>query len=128
MVARKNLKSNALISVYDKSSLKQLCSALTKFKIGIISTGETAKKIKSLGFKCQDVSRLTGFREILDGRVKTLHPKIHASILFKRNNINHKKTFILRSRQFCASSLLVRSTKHKLSKLRSRIFFCFVTS
>ncbi len=94
MVARKNLKSNALISVYDKSSLKQLCSALTKFKIGIISTGETAKKIKSLGFKCQDVSNLTGFREILDGRVKTLHPKIHASILFKRNNINHKKTFM----------------------------------
>ena len=45
MVAVKNLKSNALISVYDKSSLKQLCSALTKFKIGIISTGETAKKL-----------------------------------------------------------------------------------
>ncbi|MFL2520299.1 MAG: bifunctional phosphoribosylaminoimidazolecarboxamide formyltransferase/IMP cyclohydrolase [Alphaproteobacteria bacterium] len=93
MVTRKNLKSNALISVYDKSSLKQLCATLDRHNIGIISTGGTAKKIKELGFKCTQLSSLTHFKEILDGRVKSLHPKIHASILFKRNNINHEKTF-----------------------------------
>jgi len=93
MVSRKNLNSNALISVYDKSFLKRICAALTKYNIGIISTGATANKIISLGFKCKEVSELTKFEEILDGRVKTLHPKIHASILFKRNDINHKKSF-----------------------------------
>ncbi len=93
MVTRKNLESNALISVYDKSSLKKLCSAFSKFNIGIISTGATSKKIKSLGFKCREVSNLTKFKEILDGRVKTLNPKIHASILFKRGDTNHERTF-----------------------------------
>ena len=93
MVFRKNLKSNALISVYDKSYLKKLCTSLTKHNIGIISTGATAKKIRSLGFQCKEISNLTKFEEILDGRVKTLNPKIHASILFKRNSINHIETF-----------------------------------
>ena len=93
MVFRKNLKSNALISVYDKSNLKKLCTSLTKHNIGIISTGATAKKIRALGFQCKEISHLTKFKEILDGRVKTLNPKIHASILFKRNSINHIETF-----------------------------------
>ena len=93
MVIRKNLKSNALISVYDKSNLKKLCLTLTKYNIGLISTGATAKKIISLGFKCKEISNLTKFKEILDGRVKTLNPKIHASILFNRNNSDHKKIF-----------------------------------
>ncbi len=93
MVARKNLNSNALISVYDKSDLKKICLTLSKYKIGIISTGATANKINSLGFKCTEVSDLTNFKEILDGRVKTLHPKIHASILYKRNNSDHKNNF-----------------------------------
>ena len=93
MVIRKNLKSNALISVYDKSNLKKLCLTLTKYNIGLISTGATAKKIISLGFKCEEISNLTKFKEILDGRVKTLNPKIHASILFNRNNSDHKKIF-----------------------------------
>ena len=93
MVNRKNLESNALISVYDKSSLKKLCLVFSKFNIGIISTGATSKKIKSLGFKCREVSNLTKFKEILDGRVKTLNPKIHASILFKRGDANHERAF-----------------------------------
>tara|TARA_B100001093_G_scaffold516910_1_gene596919 strand:+ start:115 stop:1614 length:1500 start_codon:yes stop_codon:yes gene_type:complete len=87
------MKKNALISVYDKSSLKKICNVLKKFNIGIISTGATAKKIISLGYKCEEVSNLTKFREILDGRVKTLNPKLHASILYKRNNTEHEKTF-----------------------------------
>ena len=87
------MKRNALISAYDKSSLKKICGALNKFNIGIISTGATAKKINSLGYKCKEISNLTKFKEILDGRVKTLNPKIHASILYKRNNPEHEKTF-----------------------------------
>ena len=93
MVSRKSLNSNALISVYDKTSLKEICSTLTKFNIGIISTGATSKKIKSLGFSCKEISNLTKFKDILEGRVKTLDPKIHSSILFKRNDITHEKAF-----------------------------------
>ncbi len=93
MVTRKNLRSSALVSVYDKSYLKKICSTLKKYNIDIISTGTTAKKITSLGFECEEVSNFTKFKEILNGRVKTLHPKIHASILFKRNNTDHKKSF-----------------------------------
>ena len=66
---------------------------LDKYNIGIISTGATAKKIISLGFPCKEISNLTKFKEILDGRVKTLNPKIHASILYKRKNLEHEKTF-----------------------------------
>ncbi len=87
------MKRNALISVYDKSSLGKICNILNKFNIEIISTGATARKIISLGYKCKEISNLTKFKEILDGRVKTLNPKIHASILYKRNNIQHEKTF-----------------------------------
>ena len=93
MVTRKNMKKNALISVYDKSSIKKICNVLNKFNIGIISTGATAKKIVSLGYKCKEISKLTKFKEILNGRVKTLNPKLHASILYKRNSTEHKKTF-----------------------------------
>jgi len=87
------MKRNAIISVYDKSQLKKICNVFDKFNIGIISTGATAKKIISLGYKCKEISNLTKFKEILDGRVKTLNPKLHASILYKRNNPEHEKTF-----------------------------------
>ncbi len=93
MVNRKNMKRNALISVYDKSSLKKICDILNKFNIEIISTGATAKKIISLGYNCKELSNLTKFKEILDGRIKTLNHKLHASILYKRNNPEHEKTF-----------------------------------
>ena len=87
------MKSNALISVYDKSSINKICYVLNKFNIGMISTGATAKKIISLGYKCKEISDLTKFKEILDGRVKTLNPKLHASILYKRKNPEHEKVF-----------------------------------
>jgi len=80
----------ALISVSDKSNLKKLLKILTKFKINLISSGGTYKEIKKLKFKCTEISKHTGFPEILGGRVKTLHPKIHAGILSKRNNKSHK--------------------------------------
>lgn len=93
MVSRKNLKRNALISVYDKSDLNKICKALNNHNIEIISTGSTAKKIRQIGFKCKNISSLTKFKEILNGRVKTLHHKIHASILFNRNDESQEKTF-----------------------------------
>ena len=79
----------ALISLSDKSNLKPLLQVLQKNKVKLISSGGTFKIIKKLKFKCVEVSEFTGFNEILDGRVKTLHPKIHAGILNKRKNKSH---------------------------------------
>jgi phosphoribosylaminoimidazolecarboxamide formyltransferase/IMP cyclohydrolase len=81
----------ALISVSDKKNLKDLLKVLSKHKIKLISSGGTYKEIKKLKFKCLEVSEYTGAPEILGGRVKTLHPKIHAGILSKRNNKSHNK-------------------------------------
>ena len=82
---------SALISVSDKSNLKPLLQILKKNNIKLISSGGTFRTIRKLNFKCLEVSDFTGFREILDGRVKTLHPKIHAGILNKRTNKLHLK-------------------------------------
>ncbi len=86
----KKIKS-ALISVSDKSNLKPLLQTLNCYKIKLISSGGTFKAIRRLGYQCIEVSEYTGFNEILDGRIKTLHPKIHAGILSKRNNKSHLK-------------------------------------
>ena len=81
----------ALISVSDKGNLKPLLNSLKKNNIKIISSGGTYKEIKKLKFKCLEVSEFTNSPEILEGIVKTLHPKIHAGILNKRNNKIHIK-------------------------------------
>ena len=81
----------ALISLSDKRKLKPLLNVLKKNKIKIISTGGTFKEIKKLKFNCIEVSKFTNSPEILEGRVKTLHPKIHAGILNKRDNKLHLK-------------------------------------
>ena len=88
-----NLKKirRALISVSDKSNLKLILPILKKYKVEIISSGGTYKKIKSMNYSCIDIKEYTGFPEILEGRVKTLHPKIHAGILNIRKNLKHKK-------------------------------------
>ena len=94
MGIKKNLMKkirSALISVSDKSDLLPLLRELKKNKIKLISSGGTFKKIKKLKFECSEVSDFTGFNEILDGRVKTLHPKIHAGILNIRENKKHSK-------------------------------------
>ncbi len=86
-----NLKvKNALISVSNKENLSSLLKILKKFNINIISSGGTYGFIKKLGYKCTELSKYTGFKEMLDGRVKTLHPKIHAGILHDRQNKKHK--------------------------------------
>mgnify|MGYP001300824580 CR=1 FL=1 len=81
----------ALISVHNKKNLKLLLKNLSKHKIKIISSGGTFKEIKKLGYKCIEVSKYTGSKEILDGRVKTLHPKIHAGILSIRKKKSHTR-------------------------------------
>ena len=81
---------NAVISLSDKSNLKQILQTLKKHNINIISSGGTYKAIKKLGYNCTEVSQFTNFEEILDGRVKTLHPKLYAGILSKRDNRKHK--------------------------------------
>ena len=81
---RKKIRQ-ALISLSDKSKLKSILKILKKYNIKIISSGGTSKKIKKLGYNCKEISKFTGSSEILDGRVKTLHPKIYAGILAKRD-------------------------------------------
>lgn len=94
MVARKDLdKKFALISVYDKKHLRYLCLSLIRNDYYLISTGSTGEKIRSMGFKCIDISKITKFKEMLDGRIKTLNPLIYASLLYKRNIATHKKQF-----------------------------------
>jgi len=79
----------ALISVSDKAGLEELVKVLNEFKVEILSTGGTAKLIAGLGIPVKSVSDHTGFPEMLDGRVKTLHPKIHGGILAMRDKKEH---------------------------------------
>ena len=82
---------NALISLSDKSDIEKVLKILSKYHIKIISSGGTFKEIKKLGYNCTEISKYTKFEEMLDGRVKTLHPKIHAGILSKRLDGKHKR-------------------------------------
>ncbi len=81
---------NALISIFDKSDLEKILRYLEKYKINLISSGGTYRKIKKLGYNCIEIEKYTKFKEMLDGRVKTLHPKIHAGILSIRSNRKHQ--------------------------------------
>src|SRR5947207_9294483 len=80
----------ALLSVSDKTGLAEFATALHKeFKVELISTGGTAKFLRDLGVPVTDVSAITGFPEMMDGRVKTLHPMIHGGLLALRDNPDH---------------------------------------
>ena len=85
------MKKLALISVSDKSNLTKLSKGLADNDYEIIATGNTAIKIREAGIKVTDISDITGFPELFDGRVKTLHPKIIGGILFRRENDSDKK-------------------------------------
>ena len=95
MVLRKNLKKYALISVFEKKNLSYLCSNLNKFNYSFVSSGSTGNKIRELGFKCKDVSKITNFKEMFGGRVKTLNSLIYSSLLYIRDDKIHKKQFEL---------------------------------
>ena len=81
----------ALISVSDKTGVIELAKGLADLGVKILSTGGTAKSIRDNGVDVTDVSEHTGFPEIMDGRVKTLHPKIHGGLLAVRDNKSHMK-------------------------------------
>jgi phosphoribosylaminoimidazolecarboxamide formyltransferase/IMP cyclohydrolase len=85
----KKVIRRALVSVYDKDRLIEVGNALQGAGIEIVSTGSTAKTLKSAGISVTEVSDYTGFPEIMDGRVKSLHPRIHAGILADQSNLEH---------------------------------------
>jgi phosphoribosylaminoimidazolecarboxamide formyltransferase / IMP cyclohydrolase len=81
----------ALISLTDKSGIEDFSKQLQELGIEILSTGGTAKKIREAGVVVKDVADFTHFPEMLDGRVKTLHPKVHGGILNQRDNDSHRQ-------------------------------------
>jgi len=82
--------SRALLSVTDKTGLVDLARVLAGFGVELVSTGGTAKALRDAGLAVRDVSELTGFPEMFEGRVKTLHPKVHGGILHRRGNAEHR--------------------------------------
>ena len=81
----------ALVSVYDKTGLVEFAQALARAGVEIVSTGGTAKLLREAGLKVRDVADLTGWPEMLGGRVKTLHPKVHGGILFRRGRVDDRE-------------------------------------
>src|SRR5216683_7348013 len=81
----------ALISVSDKTGIVEFARELKRFGVEIISTGGTANALREAGIEVRDVSDVTGFPEMMDGRIKTLHPKIHGGLLALRDNPDHLK-------------------------------------
>jgi phosphoribosylaminoimidazolecarboxamide formyltransferase/IMP cyclohydrolase len=81
----------ALLSVSDKTGLVELATALSKAGVALVSTGSTASTIRSAGLEVTEVAEVTGFAEALDGRVKTLHPKIHGGLLADLRLVNHEE-------------------------------------
>jgi len=86
-----NRMRRALISLTDKSGIEEFARQLQELGIEILSTGGTARKMRENNIAVKDVSEFTGFPEMLDGRVKTLHPKVHGGILFLRGNSSHEE-------------------------------------
>ncbi len=82
----------AIVSVSDKTGLVDFVKTLHDLGVEILSTGGTARTLRDAGIPVKEVSEYTGFPEILDGRVKTLHPKIHAGLLALRDNEEHMRT------------------------------------
>src|SRR3569832_2379165 len=80
----------ALLSVSDKSGLVEFAKTLAEARVQLISTGGTAKALRDAGLSVTDQRTHTGFPEMLDGRVKTLHPKVHGGLLFIRGNAGHE--------------------------------------
>ncbi len=86
-----NKIERALISLTDKAGIEGFATELTTLGVELLSTGGTAKKLRDAGLPVMDVSEFTGFPEMLDGRVKTLHPKVHGGILNQRANSDHQQ-------------------------------------
>jgi phosphoribosylaminoimidazolecarboxamide formyltransferase/IMP cyclohydrolase len=89
IVSEKKIK-RALLSVTDKTGLVEFAQVLAGFGVELVSTGGTARALREAGLTVKDISELTGFPEMLDGRVKTLHPKVHGGLLYIRGNKEHE--------------------------------------
>ena len=103
----------ALLSVSDKAGLAPLAQALAAAGIELISTGGTAKALRQAGLEVTELSAYTGFPEMLDGRVKTLHPKVHGGLLYLRGNPAMNRLFGSRtsSQSTWWSSICILSSK-----------------
>src|SRR5215813_4974035 len=82
--------TRAMISVSDKTGLVEFVRALVEQRVELVSTGGTRKALADAGLAVRDVSELTGFPEMMDGRVKTLHPKVHGGLLAIRDDARHR--------------------------------------
>jgi phosphoribosylaminoimidazolecarboxamide formyltransferase/IMP cyclohydrolase len=89
VISEKQIR-RALLSVTDKTGLVEFAQVLASFGVELVSTGGTARALREAGLAVKDISELTGFPEMLDGRVKTLHPKVHGGLLFIRGNKEHE--------------------------------------
>ena len=89
VAANETVVRRALVSVSDKTGVVEFAKALVELEIEVISTGGTARELREAGLEVRGVSDLTGFPEIMDGRVKTLHPKLHAALLARRDDPAH---------------------------------------
>ena len=89
LTAQKQIR-RALLSVTDKTGLVEFARVLAGFGVELVSTGGTARALREAGLNVKDISDLTGFPEMLDGRVKTLHPKVHGGLLYIRGNLEHE--------------------------------------
>ena len=94
----------ALISVSDKAGLIEFARGLAEFGVALLSTGGTAKLLKDGGIAVTEVSDHTGFPEMLDGRVKTLHPKIHGGILARRDLPAHSEAISVKAGRWCVAA------------------------
>jgi phosphoribosylaminoimidazolecarboxamide formyltransferase / IMP cyclohydrolase len=93
----------ALISVSDKTGLIDAARRLSALGVELVSTGGTAKALAEAGLAVRDVSQLTGFPEMMDGRVKTLHPVVHGGLLFLRDDDTHTQAADAHGSSVCQS-------------------------
>ena len=114
----------ALLSVSDKTGLVPFAQILAAAGIELISTGGTARALREAGLAVKDISEHTGFPEMLDGRVKTLHPKVHGGLLFIRGNANHEAAVrehgILPDRSGRGESVSVRANRRQAGRVLAR--------
>jgi len=111
----------ALISVYDKTGIADFAKYLSGKGVEVISTGGTYRHLKENGIEVKDITELTGFKEILDGRVKTLHPIVHAGILAIRNNEEHMK--VLEAENIGTIDMVVVNLYPFFEKVKEEISF-----
>ena len=109
----------ALISVSDKTGLVEFARELHRLDVEIISTGGTARALKEAGVPVVEIGEFTGFPEMLDGRVKTLHPKVHGGLLYVRGNADHEKQAAARL-DFAVPEVENRATELGLLRYRSK--------